>query len=110
MLTHLDHLEAEAIHVFREVAACFANPVMLYSVGKDSSVMVQLALKAFSPAKPPFPLLHVDTTWKFSEMYTFRENYAKKELGWSPTTSLAVGLQKTIDFFRTEQTEPDSPY
>ena len=80
-LTHLKQLEAESIHIIREVAAEFDNPVMLYSIGKDSSVMVQLALKAFYPAKPPFPLLHVDTTWKFKEMIEFRENYAKKELG-----------------------------
>jgi sulfate adenylyltransferase subunit 2 len=80
-LTHLKQLEAESIHVIREVAAEFQNPVMLYSIGKDSSVMVQLALKAFYPAKPPFPLLHVDTTWKFREMYEFRENYAKRDLG-----------------------------
>lgn len=80
-LTHLKQLEAESIHIIREVAAEFHNPVMLYSVGKDSSVMVQLALKAFYPAKPPFPLMHVDTTWKFREMIGFRENYAKKELG-----------------------------
>lgn len=80
-LTHLKHLEAESIHIIREVAAEFQNPIMLYSIGKDSSVMVQLALKAFAPAKPPFPLLHVDTTWKFQEMYAFRENYAKQELG-----------------------------
>lgn len=80
-LTHLKQLEAESIHIMREVAAEFGNPVMLYSVGKDSSVMVHLALKAFYPAKPPFPLLHVDTTWKFQEMYKFREEYAKKELG-----------------------------
>jgi len=80
-LTHLKQLEAESIHIIREVAAEFHNPVMLYSVGKDSSVMVQLALKAFYPAKPPFPLMHVDTTWKFREMIDFRENYAKKELG-----------------------------
>jgi sulfate adenylyltransferase subunit 2 len=80
-LTHLKQLEAESIHIIREVAAEFDNPVMLYSVGKDSSVMVQLALKAFYPAKPPFPLLHVDTTWKFQEMYKFREEYAKTELG-----------------------------
>ncbi|MDH3716812.1 MAG: sulfate adenylyltransferase subunit CysD [Planctomycetota bacterium] len=80
-LTHLKELEAESIYVLREVAAEFDNPVMLYSIGKDSSVMVHLALKAFYPAKPPFPLLHVDTTWKFREMIEFRENYAKKELG-----------------------------
>jgi sulfate adenylyltransferase subunit 2 len=80
-LTHLKQLEAESIHIIREVAAEFHNPVMLYSIGKDSSVMVQLALKAFYPAKPPFPLMHVDTTWKFREMIEFRENYAKKELG-----------------------------
>lgn len=80
-LTHLRNLEAESIHIIREVVAEFKNPVMLYSIGKDSSVMVQLALKAFYPAKPPFPLLHVDTTWKFREMYEFRENYAKEELG-----------------------------
>ena len=80
-LTHLKQLEAESIHIIREVAAEFDNPVMLYSVGKDSSVMVHLALKAFYPAKPPFPLLHVDTTWKVSEMIQFREEYARKELG-----------------------------
>lgn len=80
-LTHLKQLEAESIHIIREVAAEFKNPVMLYSIGKDSSVMVHLALKAFYPAKPPFPLLHVDTTWKFRDMYKFREEYAKKELG-----------------------------
>jgi len=80
-LTHLKQLEAESIHIIREVAAEFDNPVMLYSVGKDSAVMVQLALKAFYPAKPPFPLMHIDTTWKFREMIEFRENYAKTELG-----------------------------
>jgi sulfate adenylyltransferase subunit 2 len=80
-LTHLKQLEAESIHIIREVAAEFDNPVMLYSIGKDSSVMVQLAMKAFYPAKPPFPLMHVDTTWKFREMYEFRENYAKRDLG-----------------------------
>ena len=80
-LTHLKQLEAESIHIIREVAAEFDNPVMLYSVGKDSSVMVQLAMKAFYPAKPPFPLMHVDTTWKFREMIHFREEYARKELG-----------------------------
>jgi sulfate adenylyltransferase subunit 2 len=80
-LTHLKQLEAESIHIFREVAAEFSKPVMLYSVGKDSAVLLHLALKAFYPAKPPFPLLHVDTTWKFKEMYDFRDNYAAKELG-----------------------------
>ncbi len=80
-LTHLKQLEAESIHIIREVAAEFHNPVMLYSVGKDSSVMVRLAQKAFYPAKPPFPLMHVDTTWKFREMIEFRESYARKELG-----------------------------
>jgi sulfate adenylyltransferase subunit 2 len=80
-ITHLKQLEAESIHIIREVAAEFKNPVMLYSVGKDSSVMVHLALKAFYPAKPPFPLLHIDTTWKFQEMYRFRRDYAMKELG-----------------------------
>jgi sulfate adenylyltransferase subunit 2 len=80
-LTHLKQLEAESIHIIREVAAEFHHPVMLYSIGKDSSVMVRLAQKAFYPAKPPFPLLHVDTTWKFREMIDFRENYARRELG-----------------------------
>ncbi len=81
-LTHLKQLEAESIHIIREVAAEFDNPVMLYSVGKDSSVMVRLAEKAFYPGKPPFPLMHVDTTWKFREMIAFRDNYVKNELGW----------------------------
>jgi sulfate adenylyltransferase subunit 2 len=77
-LTHLQRLEAEAIHVFREVAANFSKPVMLYSVGKDSSVLMHLAIKAFYPAKPPFPFLHVDTTWKFREMIAFRDEMAAK--------------------------------
>ncbi len=77
-LTHLKQLEAESIHIIREVAAEFDNPVMLYSVGKDSAVMLHLALKAFYPAKPPFPLMHVDTTWKFKEMIKFRDDLAKK--------------------------------
>ena len=80
-LTHLKQLEAEIIHIIREVAAEFENPVMLYSIGKDSAVMLHLAMKAFYPAKPPFPLLHVDTTWKFQEMYKFRDEYVAKELG-----------------------------
>jgi sulfate adenylyltransferase subunit 2 len=80
-LTHLKQLEAESIHIIREVVAEFQNPVMLYSVGKDSSVMLQLALKAFAPAKPPFPLLHVDTTYKFREMIQFRDKFIKEDLG-----------------------------
>jgi sulfate adenylyltransferase subunit 2 len=74
----LKRLEAESIHIMREVAAEFANPVMLYSIGKDSSVMLHLAMKAFYPSKPPFPLLHVDTTWKFREMIRFRDDTAKR--------------------------------
>ena len=77
-VTHLKQLEAESIHIFREVAAEFDNPVMLYSVGKDSSVLLHLARKAFAPGKIPFPLLHVDTTWKFQEMIAFRDKMAKK--------------------------------
>jgi sulfate adenylyltransferase subunit 2 len=77
-MTHLKQLEAESIHIIREVAAEFRNPVMLYSIGKDSSVMLHLALKAFSPGKLPFPLLHVDTTWKFREMIKFREDTARR--------------------------------
>jgi len=74
-LTHLKQLEAESLHIIREVVAEFENPVMLYSVGKDSAVMLHLALKAFYPGKPPFPLLHVDTTWKFREMIEFRDRH-----------------------------------
>lgn len=77
-LTHLDVLEAEAIYIMREVAAECEKPVMLYSIGKDSSVMLHLALKAFYPEKPPFPFLHIDTTWKFREMIQFRDETAKK--------------------------------
>ncbi|PAX98993.1 sulfate adenylyltransferase subunit CysD [Pseudoalteromonas sp. HM-SA03] len=77
-MTHLKQLEAESIHIIREVAAEFDNPVMLYSVGKDSAVMLHLTMKAFYPAKPPFPLMHVDTTWKFKEMIEFRDKMAKK--------------------------------
>lgn len=79
-LTHLKQLEAESIHIMREVAAEFENPVMLYSIGKDSAVMLHLAMKAFYPGKPPFPLMHIDTTWKFQEMVKFRDQRAK-ELG-----------------------------
>ncbi len=76
--THLDRLEAESIHILREVVAECARPVMLYSIGKDSSVMLHLAVKAFYPAPPPFPLLHIDTTWKFREMYAFRDATATR--------------------------------
>jgi sulfate adenylyltransferase subunit 2 len=76
-LTHLERLEAESIHILREVVADAENPVMLYSIGKDSAVMLHLARKAFYPAPPPFPLLHVDTTWKFKEMYALREKAAR---------------------------------
>jgi sulfate adenylyltransferase subunit 2 len=104
-LTHLKQLEAESIHIIREVAAEFQNPVMLYSIGKDSSVMVHLAMKAFYPAKPPFPLLHVDTTWKFQEMYRFREEYAKKELGLEVITHVnQEGLKQGIDPFENSGT------
>lgn len=77
-LTHLDRLESESIQIIREVAAEFRKPVMLYSIGKDSAVMLHLALKAFAPGKPPFPLLHVDTTWKFREMIAFRDETAER--------------------------------
>lgn len=75
---HLARLESESIHIMREVAAEFRNPVMLYSIGKDSAVMLHLAMKAFAPGKPPFPLLHVDTTWKFQEMIRFRDETVKR--------------------------------
>jgi sulfate adenylyltransferase subunit 2 len=78
VVSHLKRLEAESIHIMREVAASFDNPVMLYSIGKDSSVMLHLALKAFYPSLPPFPLLHVDTTWKFREMIAFRDATAAR--------------------------------
>ena len=77
-LTHLEQLEAESIHIIREVAAEFQNPVMMYSIGKDSSVMARLAKKAFHPGKLPFPLLHIDTTWKFKEMIHFRDSFVKE--------------------------------
>ncbi len=94
--THLQQLEAESIHIIREVAAEFEKPVMLYSIGKDSSVMVRLAQKAFHPAPIPFPLMHVDTLWKFREMIAFRENLAK-ELGfqllvWTNPEGKAQGI------------------
>ena len=77
-LTHLERLEAESIHIIREVAAECENPVMLYSIGKDSAVMLHLAMKAFYPSKPPFPLMHVDTTWKFRDMIAFRDQTVAK--------------------------------
>jgi sulfate adenylyltransferase subunit 2 len=77
-MTHLKRLESESIHIMREVAAEFSNPVMLYSIGKDSAVMLHLAVKAFYPSKPPFPLMHIDTTWKFREMILFRDNMARQ--------------------------------
>lgn len=77
-LTHLDELEAEAIYIIREVAAECEKPVMLYSIGKDSSVMLHLAMKAFYPEKPPFPFLHIDTTWKFKDMIKFRDAEAAR--------------------------------
>src|SRR5246127_2366384 len=78
VISHLRRLEAESIHIMREVAAEFANPVMLYSVGKDSGVMLHLAMRAFYPSKPPFPLMHVNTTWKFKEMIQFRNDTVKR--------------------------------
>ena len=112
-LTHLKQLEAESIYIIREVAAEFDKPVMLYSVGKDSAVMLQLALKAFYPGKPPFPLMHVDTTWKFKEMISFRDKQAKRvgmellvhinqegvDAGIGPFTH---GSQKHTDVMKTE--------
>jgi sulfate adenylyltransferase subunit 2 len=99
LLTNLRRLESEAIQIMREVAAEFSNPVMLYSIGKDSSVMLHLALKAFYPAKLPFPLLHVDTTWKFREMISFRDNVARlRELDLIVHMN-AEGLARGVDPF-----------
>ncbi|MFM8573822.1 MAG: sulfate adenylyltransferase subunit CysD [Pirellula sp.] len=99
-LTHLKQLEAESIHIIREVAAEFKKPVMLYSIGKDSAVMTHLALKAFYPAKPPFPFLHVDTTWKFREMIEFRDSYVKNDLGIELLVNINhEGLKLGIDPF-----------
>lgn len=112
-LTHLKQLEAESIHIIREVAAEFDKPVMLYSVGKDSAVMLHLTMKAFYPGKPPFPLMHVDTTWKFREMIEFRDNHVKNlgldlivhinqegvEAGVGPFTH---GSKKHTDVMKTE--------
>ena len=99
-LIHLKQLEAESIYILREVAAEFENPVMMYSVGKDSSVMLHLALKAFAPAKPPFKFLHVDTLWKFKEMIEFRDNRAK-ELGFDLVVhSNPEGIDMNISPFK----------
>ena len=98
-LSHLDELEAEAIYIIREVAAECENPVMLYSIGKDSSVMLHLAMKAFYPEKPPFPFLHVNTTWKFREMIEFRDRRAK-ELGIEMIEYInPEGVEKNINPF-----------
>ena len=111
-MTHLQRLEAEAIHIMREVVAEAENPVMLYSIGKDSSVMLHIAMKAFHPAKPPFPIMHIDTMWKFSEMIDFREKMANdlgldlivhinpegKEMGMNPFihgSSMHTDMMKT---------------
>ena len=95
-MTHLKLLEAESIHIIREVAAEFDNPVMLYSIGKDSSVMLHLALKAFYPGKLPFPLLHIDTTWKFGDMIAFRDRTAVEKgfelLTWSNPDGIKAGI------------------
>ncbi|MCH2577000.1 MAG: sulfate adenylyltransferase subunit CysD [Pseudomonadales bacterium] len=112
-LTHLKQLEAESINIIREVAAEFEKPVMLYSIGKDSSVMLHLALKAFYPGKPPFPLMHIDTTWKFREMIEFRDqqvgklglelivyiNSARSAAGINPFTH---GSEKHTDVMKTQ--------
>jgi sulfate adenylyltransferase subunit 2 len=95
-LSHLDRLEAESIHIFREVAAQFAHPVMLYSIGKDSSVLLHLLLKAFHPAPPPMPLLHVDTGWKFREMIAFRDRRAAETGCTLLTHTNAEGLAQGI--------------
>ena len=99
-LTHLERLEAESIHIMREVVAEAEKPVMLYSVGKDSAVMLHLARKAFYPSPPPFALLHVDTTWKFKAMYDLREKAAKDAgmelLVWQIPRRLRRGLTRLI--------------
>lgn len=98
-LTHLQRLEAESIHIMREVVAEADNPVMLYSIGKDSAVMLHLAMKAFYPAKPPFPLLHVDTGWKFQAMYAFRDKMVK-DLGLQLITHTnAEGVEQGVNPF-----------
>lgn len=99
-ISHLRQLEAESIHIFREVAASFQKPVMLYSIGKDSSVLLRLAQKAFHPGPIPFPLLHVDTTFKFKEMIRFRDEYVRDELGIDIIVHTnEEGVQKSISPF-----------
>lgn len=98
-LTHLQRLEAESIQIMREVVAETENPVMLYSVGKDSAVMLHLARKAFAPSPPPFPLLHVDTRWKFRAMYEFRDNMAE-DIGMDLLVHInPEGVEKDINPF-----------
>jgi sulfate adenylyltransferase subunit 2 len=112
-LTHLKQLEAESIHIIREVAAEFENPVMLYSIGKDSAVMVRLAMKAFHPGKLPFPLLHIDTLWKFRDMIAFRDRFAREHglrlivhTNTSPEARaldpMKVGSKKWTDVMKTQ--------
>lgn len=101
-LTHLKQLEAESIHIIREVVAEFDNPVMLFSIGKDSCVMLHLARKAFFPDKPPFPLLQIDTTWNFQSMYKFRDEYIVGELGMECLVHInEEGLEQGIDPFKS---------
>jgi sulfate adenylyltransferase subunit 2 len=113
-LTHLKQLEAESIQIIREVVAEFKKPVMLYSIGKDSAVMLQLAMKAFYPAKPPFPLLHVDTTWKFRDMYAMRDGMVRDQMGLEllvhvNTDGLKLGIKPWEDSERhTEVMKTDS--
>ena len=103
-LTHLRRLEAESIHIMREVAAEFRRPVMLYSIGKDSSVMLHLAMKAFYPGRPPFPLLHVDTTWKFREMIEFRDREAAR-LG-KPIAAVNIGRTRADELLALKIAAP----
>ncbi len=98
-LSHLRLLEAEAIHIFREAAAQFDNPVVMYSIGKDSSVLARLAFKAFAPGPVPFPFLHIDTTWKFKEMYAFRERFAREHKIRLLVHTNQAGLDAGIDPF-----------
>src|SRR5438445_11058243 len=98
-LSHLRRLEAESIFIMREVVASFSKPVMLYSIGKDSSVMLHLALKAFYPSRPPFPLLHIDTTWKFKEMISFRDTIAARHGVELLVHTNAEGLKQNINPF-----------